>query len=748
MSSKDLRCDHCTGAKSYTTKSNLNRHVKKHHPEFSVPKIAGKCQEPECQFVFYHLESLISHLCAFHNRVEFSVKEKTFQNFDEFVSWKADFEDLTASQFNHANGEKKTGAEKSLRMYSCFRNFKSTGDGSSKKERKFKCTAFIKVKTTSESVVASYCEQHYGHDVNADLHAQKIPERLRIDIGSRLALSADPRVIVRDVRKSAWERLEKEGVHSRALYITLQDVYNIRRELKLHWEPRKACEYQSMGLEAAYENTVPFQERNLLYLKNISQKCMQFPELPESYFIAVLQTPFQRAQFKRLNRKSLCIDATHGVCGQRGFKLITLMGIDAAERGFPVAHCIANHEDELTVSAFFKMLKEQILNFHAEWFLSDDAPAFFNAYQQVIGCNAKKILCTWHVRKNVNQWLDRHARSFTDAKKRFGNIMYARGISEAEAESAELIRLVSTDKKVYSYLSQYLERISEWSLPYRIGAAFSTSAFIESFHRVLKRVHLNAKTGLRIDELYGGLLDFIEQLEIKLFTDTVTASPSYRQQQIKRNHREAVKSISKYSFEKEAESRYVCKNLITFNEHVIILAECATRNCETVCTGCNVAICIHGFLCDCPSAVGGFRACNHVHLLCLSKKAQLQSSSLLKDSQQTADFFGFENVAQAGSDFLMSTLQSASTVPQSSGSKYTMQLQTLRDFLNDATDNKSPENLELVSKCAALIQKHRTKADLLSQISTAGIREAKARNSRLKRQPRRFKKSKKKTKQV
>ena len=75
--------------------------------------------------------------------------------------------------------------------------------------------------------------------------------------------------------------------------------------------------------------------------------------------------------------------------------------------GFPSAFCLSNKISEKYMTFFFTILKEKVQNIEAQIFMSDDFPAYYNAWKSVMGEAGKQLLCTWHVDKNWRQALNK-----------------------------------------------------------------------------------------------------------------------------------------------------------------------------------------------------------------------------------------------------------------------------------------------------------------------------------------------------
>lgn len=90
------------------------------------------------------------------------------------------------------------------------------------------------------------------------------------------------------------------------------------------------------------------------------------------------------------------------------FQLITLLCVDEFGAGFPVAYCITNRVDKTAMLTFFKAVKEKTGAITPEVFMSDDAQAFYNAWQEVMGDAKRRLLCAWHVDKNWRESIKKH----------------------------------------------------------------------------------------------------------------------------------------------------------------------------------------------------------------------------------------------------------------------------------------------------------------------------------------------------
>ena len=110
-----------------------------------------------------------------------------------------------------------------------------------------------------------------------------------------------------------------------------------------------------------------------------------------------IQTEFQKDMLLKFGDKCVCIDSTHGT-NMYDFNLITVLVIDGFGEGIPVAWAIANREDVTMLVEFLKAIKKRTGHLKPQWFMSDDANQYFNAWKGVFwGDETTKLLCAWHV---------------------------------------------------------------------------------------------------------------------------------------------------------------------------------------------------------------------------------------------------------------------------------------------------------------------------------------------------------------
>ncbi|KAL4143387.1 hypothetical protein QTP88_005724 [Uroleucon formosanum] len=82
---------------------------------------------------------------------------------------------------------------------------------------------------------------------------------------------------------------------------------------------------------------------------------------------------------KAVTKGKLCIDSTHGT-NQYNFNLTTIVVIDEFGEGYPADFCINTKVNEVHMNVFFLKIQEAIGCLAPNVFMSDDAPALWNAW--------------------------------------------------------------------------------------------------------------------------------------------------------------------------------------------------------------------------------------------------------------------------------------------------------------------------------------------------------------------------------
>ena len=113
---------------------------------------------------------------------------------------------------------------------------------------------------------------------------------------------------------------------------------------------------------------------------------------------------------KAHGHKCICMDTTYGV-NIYDFMLVSVLIIDEYGEGIPVAWAITNREDTVILIQYMKAIREKVHSLSPQWFMSDDADQFFNAFRAVFGNEGtRKVLCAWHIDRCWRGALRQHVK--------------------------------------------------------------------------------------------------------------------------------------------------------------------------------------------------------------------------------------------------------------------------------------------------------------------------------------------------
>ena len=128
-------------------------------------------------------------------------------------------------------------------------------------------------------------------------------------------------------------------------------------------------------------------------------------DIKNELFAIGIQSKQQLDMFIKHASKIVCIDGTHDT-NQYAFPLVTLMVPDEFGKGYPVAHLISNHSDELVLRPFFEVIKSKCppeMTINA--LMTDYDNSGWNAFRNVFG-TILSICCA------NGMWLGRGRKNF------------------------------------------------------------------------------------------------------------------------------------------------------------------------------------------------------------------------------------------------------------------------------------------------------------------------------------------------
>lgn len=421
--------------------------------------------------------------------------------------------------------------------------------------------------------------------------------------------------VLDDIRDSVLEG--RDDNNARINLIDHQDLKNIQRDFLLKSnERRHANDFTSVKLWID-SMTSACEESPVLYTK---MQGSQDPSkvLEEKDFMLIIMTKFQKDMIRKFGvNGKICVDGTHGTNGY-DFELHTLLTIDEFGSGCPVAYCISNRCDTAALQEFFIKVREDVGVIQAQVFMTDDAPAYINAWSCVMGPPEHHLLCSWHVDKNWRSQLTKISGGKEKKAlvyKALRTLLQVKDCTKMLDLQSNLIRELSEDPETRDfghYFSQhYAGRPEKWAFCFRIGLGLNTNMHLESMHKTLKHLYLEGKKVKRLDKCINALIKMSRDRIFKRLINITKKTPSSRIVSINQSHaksgkitQESISLISEGVWEVVSSTNKDILYRVTKTGDVC-------KNCMLQCRECG--ICVHMYNCECIDNLIKFNICKHIH---------------------------------------------------------------------------------------------------------------------------------------
>jgi len=197
--------------------------------------------------------------------------------------------------------------------------------------------------------------------------------------------------VLEDIRASTIQ-----GDLKRIHLLEKKDVHNIKRDYNITYSTKKH-ENDAVSVRLWVEEMKKKGNLNpVLYYKHQGSIDSTVPHFTVNDFCLIIMTPLQSELFIKFGNDKVCVDGTHGLNGY-SFQLYTIVVVDKFGNGYPVSFCFSNRSDTDTYKHYFQCIKNTIGTISSFIFMSDDEPAFYNAWCSTMGCAVKQLLCSLHV---------------------------------------------------------------------------------------------------------------------------------------------------------------------------------------------------------------------------------------------------------------------------------------------------------------------------------------------------------------
>lgn len=460
------------------------------------------------------------------------------------------------------------------------------------------------------------------------------------------------KIEIREIYKQIRSDFKDKKVRSYNL-ITMDQI---RYHLKKISNDLSNDDFKNLRLLFEREQKLDKEKQFIRFYKERTQKSERFQDLEEEQFFMVIMNQFQIEMinnFNNQNERVITMDGTFGLNNKKVL-LITLMMIDEFGNGLPLAFCLSERENEVTISAFLTIVRELVGDINAQYFMSDDANQYFNSWKSVMINNSKvkKILCSWHIFKNFKLNVREKIRDSKKQEEVLRKLIQIRNSQNIENAKTNLINLINELKSSKStilmgnYLkSHYLNRLDQWVYCTRDSLIPNTNMHIESMHRLIKIIFLSSKRIQKISSCIQMLRDLVEQKMIDRIVKLTYRRCDKKTNSIYQAHLKAEEEISNYElglFYIDDETNAKVYEIISSEKrkYYTVFNDLKDHTCEFSCKKCT--ICSHYMNCTCPEFLNNRKSCKHMHMIAL--EFELICVNIVNESKSNFNMFNDDDV--------------------------------------------------------------------------------------------------------
>ncbi|GFQ85051.1 MULE domain-containing protein, partial [Trichonephila clavata] len=159
---------------------------------------------------------------------------------------------------------------------------------------------------------------------------------------------------------------------------------------------------------------------------------------------------------------------------------VAVLVVDEHKNGKPVAFCFSNKSSEDVFRIYFSAIKNAVGIIETTTFMTDDAPAFYNAWSYVMGTVKNVLLCAWHVTRNWHQNLNKIKNP--EKRKIVNKALKAVKEGLCLETFSKLMKQFIQELNIFGkYFQQnYAKRPEKWVYCYRKGLGINTNMYLES----------------------------------------------------------------------------------------------------------------------------------------------------------------------------------------------------------------------------------------------------------------------------
>lgn len=613
-----LKCLQCKA--QFASRKNLNRHKKRVHGiKVNRFNILRKC--PICSFSssMYQKKDIHKHYEVAHN---FSMKweHHEFNSLDTFQDWKRLIEKTTVASF-----VKSRTMAKGHFVYNCNRCGTYKKSGKNLRHTKIKgsckinffCPSEIKVKQLGETIQVKYLATHVGHA--NEIEFTRLSFQDRKNIAQKLINKVPKKEILRSVRATLSSR-ELQRLH----LTNAADIDNIKASLNLQDDWRKHPS-DVLSTEAWLTELKQSNDTSVLVYK--AQGCLneQFSEFQENDFLLIYMTKVQNLVLTKHGKNTVCVDSTFGL-NNYNFQMYTILTLDEAREGFPVAFMFTNRSDELALTRFYTEIQKASGTISTKTFMSDMDETLYSAWAKVMGPAEKRLFCAWHViralKKNIKIKIKNKEEQHITSSVVLSLVYEREEAAFFKILEQFILKIRDNEhtKLFYEYFNEYYlknEKYKQWAYCFRLHSGINTNMSLENFNKVLKYYYLQGKRVPRMDQAIFAVVSLIRDKNFDLIIKKIKGKITTKLRHLRQAHKRSLAIDPNHVSATSDHEWQVLSSKQTELYSVVKVKNC--QSCQLQCTHCGT--CFHEFLCSCHENAIKNNMCKHIHAVCRSMSA-------------------------------------------------------------------------------------------------------------------------------
>jgi len=558
---------------------------------------------------------MVEHLREKH-RITVESEVKTFENLNEFFSWKEN-EETTNFVWFPKKDERKIANGVTYSSYVCQCNglkqpvpLKHSTMKRKMVKKNIICPArmLVKIEPMENKVTVKYIKSH-NHQISCDdIKSKPIPAKMKEEIAEKLLENKS----IDDV----YSELHQEAANELSTSSSIQKVFIEKHKIKylqqkLNLPKGNNCK-NKVSIEDRLKRLTSDDFNPVLLYKPVNVADNSFSE--KSAFIFAFQTKEQSQLFQQYAKGIVLLELATPTTLIPYF-ILTVKIVDEIKQTYNVAHLITSTKEDDISLAFFNEVKvrceDEDLNIGLVMTTLDSYGV--EAFRTVFGLNIQFIYSKWHFHKLL------FSKLLTDCpnEEELRHQVYFTLVALIEQRETEHFKVIASDffhsyktkcLSIVTFMAElYLCQPEKWALCFRNPEYHHCDTFmhIDTTFQALKSSFGNLKEQVSVSTLLHTMLNIDQS--------------AYLKQQCKQRLAEVVPSshiislgISDDDLSKTSDTQWiVLHNALTFevnwNSDGCLEEFCSIRCLELLCFG----LCQHMYTCNCRSEVSDI--CSHIH---------------------------------------------------------------------------------------------------------------------------------------